>query len=289
MVYEYTEGGTKKPKTYKIEIGLEVNSFGSDIWYFCHDQVKISGGRTETGRQEPDRILNGTYVKCKAWQTAEIQAVLDLFTQPNILREREMNNYYNFPFQVVNAVQSTSEYTTGTFFGYTPFIWSDDNMFSSQLDSVSSFSSSTHPHRHVIFMGPQWFNEFPEYRTHTGVITADSMARAEGIEQWIDQMPRRETTWNVYGYTVAEMKDIRYDHEIHNGVLTKVIQWSTNTKKDHVDPRWRSAEPNRGITGPPIDQGIIDEKYVAASANTLTGEIKWFQPDCIQMLPLVKL
>ena len=274
MVYQYKEGGTKTPKTYNIEIGLEVNSFGSKIWYYDHDTSK--------------------YVAVEAWKTAEIQGVLDLFEMMNIERERELKTYYQYPFQIVNAVQNLEDYATGTFFGYTPFVWSDDSMFSTQLKTVSSFSSSTHPHRHAIFMGPQFFKLTPDVKIHTGSISSSSMSRAEGAVAWYGTT--RDTVWtkravdaNVDSYFMAEMKDIRYDHEIHNGVLTKVIQWGENTKKDHVDPRWRSAEPNRGITGPPIDQGIIDEKYVSASANTLTGEIKWFQPDCLQMLPLVKL
>ena len=116
------------------------------------------------------------------------------------------------------------------------------------------------------------------------------MARAEGFECWVDyQTPKNNLYWNINSYSFAEMSNTEYVDEIHNGVSTRVIQWKDHTSMNNPDPRWRSAEPNRGITGPPIDQGIIDEKYVSASANTLTGEIKWFQPDCLQMLPLVKL
>ena len=273
MVYKYTEAGIENPKTYDIEIGLEVNSFGSTIRYYDHDASK--------------------YVNCPVWKTAEVQGALDLFQLININRERELKAYYTFTFQVINLVQTIENYQTGTFIGFTPFVWSNDNMFSNQLKSVSSFSTSTHPHRHAIFMGPPTYKEQPDYTGTSGTITADSMARAEGYQQMIPNgekqpYPNRGDR-NLYSYTFSEMKDVKYVDEIRDGVCAKVIQWNSKTSATNADPRWRDAEPNRGVTGPPIDQGIINEKYVAASANSVNGEVKWFQPESIQMVPLIKL
>lgn len=290
MIYKYTEGGAKNPKTYNIEIGLEVNSFGSDIWYYDHEkQVLVNDPNHGVTRKF------GDYVKCKAWATAEVQSVLDLFVKVNIAREKELKNYFTFPFQVINAVQNVEDdYTTGTFFGFTPFIWADENQFDIQIQSVSSFSSSAHPHRHAIFMGPPEFLTTPEIQHHTGEVTSSSMARAMGMEwfysgSWENGKPRQAYYENVNAYTLAEMGGLRYELTTVDGVPTYVIQWGDYTRLNHPDPRWRNAEPNRGVTGPPIDQGIIDEKYVSASANSITGEIKWFQPECVQMVPLIKL
>lgn len=271
MIYKYTEGGAKSPKTYNIEIGLEVNSFNSDLWYYDHDQSK--------------------YIKCKVWQTAEVQAALDLFTLININREKELKNFYTFPFRVINLVQNLGkEYKIGTFIGYTPFIWSDQNMWSNQLDSVSTFSATNHPHRHAIFMGPSTYKKNPDYKGNPGSVTADTMARAEGYEHWIEgEQTKKSYEWNLNSYTMAEMKNLKYTYEIRDGIATKVIQWNGQTSPTNPDPRWRDAEPNRGITSPPIDQGIVNQKLKAATANSASGEVKWFQPESIQMVPLIKL
>lgn len=59
------------------------------------------------------------------------------------------------------------------------------------------------------------------------------------------------------------------------------------------DPRFINAEPNRGLTGPPIY--IDDIKLVkfkdddAFQAFPQTTDINWFCPENIQMLPLIKL
>lgn len=295
MVYEYTPVGEPNPGTYKIEIGEEVNSFKSYLWYFDHAlEVHSNPGGLH------DRVTIGGYRRCPAWQTAEVQSVLDLFVKININREKELKNYFTFPFQVTNLMQDVeNNYTTGTFIGFSPFVWANENKFSTQLASVSTFSSSAHPHRHAIFMGPKTFKEKPDWYEHTGIATATSMARADGHEQFFAEenggiittvtAEEFKKNININSYTMAEMNGLRYDVEINGGMPTYTIQWNQNTKKDHPDPRWRNAEPNRGITSPPIDEGIIDQKFRTASANTLTGEVKWFQPEFIQMVPLIKL
>ena len=120
------------------------------------------------------------------------------------------------------------------------------------------------------------------------------MTRTEGVERWIGNtqetaQPFEANAWNINAYTFAEVAGLSYHTEIHDGMAVKVIQMENVTGLDQLDPRWKNAEPNRGITSPPIDMGIIDEKFRSASANTADGEIKWFAPECIQMVPLIKL
>lgn len=273
MTYPYKPAAYDQDddKTYNIEIGLEVNSFNSYVWYYDHTEEK--------------------YLKCRAWQTAEVQGVLDLFEKVNISRERELKNYFTFPFQVVNMIQDlTDKYTTGTYIGFTPFIWADENKDFTGLEQVSSFSASSHPHRHAIFRGPNGYSPYPSVRWDTGVLSDNvSMARSEGVDYWIDYLPYKSLYFNLNSYVMAELPNTKYVNEIHNGVNTKIIQWGDNTGPDNPDPRWKNGEPNRGITSPPIDVGIIDEKHTSASKNQMNGEVLWFAPENLQMLPLIKL
>ena len=143
MQYEYTVSSEalNNPPTYKFDIGLEVNSFSSKIWYFDptainHDHDNLHGG-----------VQRGDYVVCEAWQTAEVQSVLDMFAKINLARERELKNYFTFTFQVPNLVQDISEkYKTGAYIGYSPFNWTVQNMHDTGLESVSTCSSTSHPH-----------------------------------------------------------------------------------------------------------------------------------------------
>lgn len=297
MQYEYktSELTVTKSQTYNFDIGLEVNSFNSDIWYYDHELTKtvtIPGYRRPDGHQVPDRTVTvvGDYIKCKVWQTAEIQAVLDLFEKVNIARERELRDYYTFTFQVPNLVQDVPEkYSTGAFIGYSAFVWADENKDLTNLESVSTCSTTSHPHRHAVCMGPVNFKLTPDVTNNTGNITSSTMTRSEGAENWIEYMPYRDMAFNVNSYTFADVNGLSYQEEIHDGLAVKVIQMEGQTSLDHPDPRWKNAEPNRGITSPPIDMGIIDEKFRSASANTADGEVKWFQPEYIQMVPLIKL
>ena len=291
MQYEYTVSSEAldTPPTYKFDIGLEVNSFSSKIWYFDptvinHDHDNLHGG-----------VQRGGYVVCEAWQTAEVQSVLDMFAKINLARERELKNYFTFTFQVPNLVQDISEkYKTGAYIGYSPFNWTVQNMHDTGLESVSTCSSTSHPHRHAVCMGPLEFKGIPDVQYQTGELTSTAMTRTESVERWIGNteetaQPFEANAWNINAYTFAEVAGLSYHTEIHDGMAVKVIQMENVTGLDQLDPRWKNAEPNRGITSPPIDMGIIDEKFRSASANTADGEIKWFAPECIQMVPLIKL
>lgn len=58
------------------------------------------------------------------------------------------------------------------------------------------------------------------------------------------------------------------------------------------DPRFENAEPNRGITSPPIDLGnstIFYYKKSDASSIFTTQSQNWFTPENITMLPLIKI
>lgn len=316
MQYEYKVGTEllDSPPTYNFDIGLEVNSFDSDIWYYDHTTTKtvtIPRHRGPTGHYIPERVIQeaGDYVKCKVWQTAEIQAVLDMFEKVNIAREHDLKNYYTFTFQVPNFVQTingedTDEkgYSTGAFIGFSPFIWSEDFKAETGLESVSSCSTTSYPHRHVICRGPAQFTEVIHNKTNTGTLTATSMTRAEGPQRWVDTWDvNYNNMWrlagrdyyddsvNVDAYCLAEVAGTVYKSEIRDGMAVNVIQIDKVTGPDQKDPRWKDAEPNRGLTSPPIDMGIIDEKFRSASANTADGEVKWFAPESVQMVPLIKL
>lgn len=90
---------------------------------------------------------------------------------------------------------------------------------------------------------------------------------------------------NVNSYDIAEMAGLEYKLEAYNGgPATYVIHWrnwkDTNhpflTYKNHPDPRWRNAEPNRGTTsGPfPLDSnsGAYGKDTEANSSSGGTGE-----------------
>lgn len=59
------------------------------------------------------------------------------------------------------------------------------------------------------------------------------------------------------------------------------------------DPRFQNAEPNRGLTGPPIyhpEQKLFKFKDEdALEVFHETTDVNWFCPENIQMLPLIKL
>lgn len=58
------------------------------------------------------------------------------------------------------------------------------------------------------------------------------------------------------------------------------------------DPRFENAEPNRGITSPPIDLGnstIYYYKKTDSSTIFTTQTDNWFTPENITMLPLIKI
>lgn len=63
------------------------------------------------------------------------------------------------------------------------------------------------------------------------------------------------------------------------------------------DPRFESAEPNRGRTSTPKKQKTVNEvcslKYDINKnnfeQNTTEGNAEWFSPENIKMLPLIKL
>lgn len=58
------------------------------------------------------------------------------------------------------------------------------------------------------------------------------------------------------------------------------------------DPRFENAEPNRGITSPPIELGnAIIHYYKKSEASTIfmTQTENWFTPENITMLPLIKI
>jgi hypothetical protein len=58
------------------------------------------------------------------------------------------------------------------------------------------------------------------------------------------------------------------------------------------DPRFVNAEPNRGLTGPPMyvdNEKLVKFKNSDAMEIWLTEDSNWFAPENIQMLPLIKL
>lgn len=286
----YTKDTVADIPNYSFNLGSEINSFNSKIYYYDHTNKK--------------------YVTCKVWQTGEVQMVLDLFTWVNMYRERDLKNYFSYSFQIPNMDQHVDgKYDTGMFVGSSPFVWAEENKFMTDIPTISHHTSNTYPHRHVIFYGPQTFKFDPREgeddekaaMQNTGAANSGGYVRATGIvrdisnESGTPQRGRRplhplRLTANIDSYDIAEMKNVEYRTQAYEGAATYVIQWKGHTDPKHPDPRWRNAEPNRGLTSEPISQKGVNEKFQSASANSGgTGQIEWFNPENIKMVFLIKL
>lgn len=315
MKFVFQDTTTEAKKIYEFDIGCEVNSYSSLLWYY-----------DSTAK---------TYKKVPVWATAEVQGVLDFFAQPPVIKERWLKTYYFFRFQVPNFIQKTDAYETGTFLGYSPLTWGTDFNDVTGFASTSTYSNMSHPHRHAIAMGPEVFYPaydqaweknnkgeyaYPYIETSTGAVTGNEMCRSEGMlrynhfwagnsisipgysglangyaaeespgSPWPHYPCRREASENIEAYALAELPNAYYNQEVHDGVAQFVVQCRGITDPNDPDPRWRNAEPNRGITSEAVTEDEIDEKKETASGNTAEGEIKYYTPEYTQMVPLIKL
>lgn len=276
MLYSYK---ASDGEIYKFEVGLEVNSFNSLLRYYDHEA--------------------GKYINCKAWQTAEIQSVLDMFEMNGIARETEARSYFRFPFQVPKFMSTTDRYSTGTFIGYSPYYWADENQTTTTTSSMSVANDAMIPHRHFVAKGPSLFSAAPGWIWSTGRVSATKMARSQGVSTYLIMARGAfDAQTNINSYVFGEISDacshrqnyLTYNVEPYNGVATKVIQMPGKTDKNHKDPRWRNMEPNRGLSSGPIQMGeSTDLKYTEATANSVTGTAEFFTPESVQMVPLIKL
>ena len=108
-------------------------------------------------------------------------------------------------------------------------------------------------------------------------------------------------------YKSLKDKGITWDSETINfgaSDITNKIEYENTTGwygwEHYEDPRFESAEPNRGRTSTPINQTPITDciSYIRYEQNkqnfniTMDDSIKeaeWFSPENIKMLPLIKL
>lgn len=287
----YKQPNYKKPGSgdipqYEFPIGREINSFSSLMKYYDHS--------------------SHSYVVCKAWQTAEVQQALDLYTWENVFREKDMLNYFTYSFQVPNFDQHVEgRYDTGVFLGGGTFNWTQDNEFTTDIPSISHYTANVYPHRHVICMGPSTYKFRPAKKIveSTGDAIDTGYIRAMGISNlaydkyvsitWAEgykALTANNPTRFVDSYNFAEMKGLRYELQSYQDVATNVIQWGDYTYEKHPDPRWRNAEPNRGLSSEPVNVTGTNEKYESATpSGSGQAHVEWFNPESIQMVYLIKL
>lgn len=267
ITYTYVTAPVKegeKEKEIPLELGREVNSFSSPIWYYD--------------------CSTGEYLAVEAWKTAEVQAVLNLFDKYGISREKELKEDFVFCFQVPNFKIDTEKYSVGGMIGSCAYYWSDDAAGATQTASNCMFDDGQIPHRHYIFAGSSSY-----WSGNTGSVTATTMAKPSGPWvvgiQWEGGWP----TDRLYNYIFCEVSGMKYNKEFLSGMNTWVIQKDGTTKPDDPDPRFRNAEPNRGMTSTPIVTSVREEsKYTIASNNSCIGSAEFFSPETIQIMPLIK-
>lgn len=276
ITYTYTTAPDKNG-TGSVEIpfqlGKEVNSFSSDLWYYsCKDKK---------------------YLPVQVWRTAEVQSVLDLFSLFGVARERELNQNYVFSFQVPNVKIDSSKYSVGAAIGSSPYYWSDDINGVNKTESICSFDDGMIPHRHYFLEGAATDNKLSG---STSTVTTTSMARGEG--PWLVGTQFDGNRWSIghdhndrfYNYLFCELENTSYEWSFMSGLSVKRIQLKNLTKETDPDPRFVDAEPDRGRTSTPI---VIStqptNKYTQASANSLIGSAEFFSPETIQVMTLIKL
>lgn len=288
ILYEYTPAKVTAatPTTYMFDIGREVENFSSLVRYY-----------DDTTNQ---------YVNVQAYLTAEVQYILDLFTNVALQRDKLLTAYNAYYFQVPNFMQAEDDkYETGVFIGSSPYYWWPENKGKYEAFSYSAFSDASVPHRHVIFWGPKVFygldsNREP-YRTPMGEVTQSSMARAENAVSFMDALPNGSSqSANVYSYSFAEVAGTYYNKQMIGGIASYVIQMkdgNTNiTYPNHPDPRWRDAEPNRGATSEMVlvnsngeANTLHDEKYLQSQKLNPGGMVEYFTPESVSLVPLIKI
>lgn len=283
MVYPYTPApinATDKPITYNINIGVEVSSFNSKIWYYDYEEEK--------------------FVATELWRTAEVQAALDLFAKYPGERDKELKSYCYYSFQVPSFKFDSPKYNIGGFVGSSPYYWSNEAQEVTQTQSVTTWDDSQVPHRHYVLRG---LTSNPK-AVAGAVLSGALMGRGEGPYAYVPnsffffpscfQMSNGVSYVGVTerNYIMCDLNNTYYEQKLAGGVNAKVIQIRGITSKDDPDIRFQTGEPNRGATSPPISIAVdsdADAKYESASANSATGQAEYFSPECTLYLPLIKL
>lgn len=269
--YKYVTAPQKQGaagKEIPIELGKEVNSFASELWYYsCSDKK---------------------YIAVPAWKTAEVQAVLDLFTSFGIAREKDLKENYVFSFQVPDFRIDAEKYSVGAMIGSSPYYWSNDAKGETKTASVCLFDEGMIPHRHYIFEGAASNHK---ETTATEKVTSTTMARGEGPWKtgvpWVSNIQLND---RLYNYLFCELNNTSYETSFISGLNVHVIQLANTTKLSDPDPRFRDAEPNRGMTSPPIVISTQSStKNTLASSNSTIGSAEFFSPETIQVMTLIKL
>lgn len=101
----------------------------------------------------------------------------------------------------------------------------------------------------------------------------------------------------LYGYNFVDFKDKIENFTENDGTKMKTYYTTYNgypySLRHGEDPRFENAEPNRGITSPPINLGnspiYYYKKSDASSVFMNTSSQNWFTPENITMLPLIKI
>lgn len=310
---KHIRGYTVNFKGKNINIGREVNSFNSYIRTEIYDPLHTVVCRVWE-LYEVKKIIN-IFSKPPEVRSSELKKFFTVtFQVPNFMSNHLSNKIGLFVGSsgYYYDMSSNKRYEEGINIKMKCFI---------SADSI--------PHRHFIFNGSPYINKDQNtWQWQTGT-DPDKIPSSDAIFAYMDsETPSRggshirESNNNYVFSEINKTDTLNYQNKVNNGILCKTLQmndtmgsqnWeifgngivtgdyrdpsknsefnkTTNYGIEHyLDPRFDTAEPNRGITSQASD--IIfahPEKYnYAKYINNNSGE--FFSPESSQMIPLIKI
>lgn len=279
-------------KTFKINIGTEVSSFGSMI------------------------TLSSDGTRCEAWKLPEVQFILDLFDNAygagylipkyypgkkvgDVVSLFEMNNMIKrfcvYNFQVPNFnINKDEKYKIGCFISSTATASFSPNDKFEPTFSNCYFTANELPHRHTLFVG---WNHYGEKNPNCGLIPprlstiykSSGRCSAYGIFKQSSNTPAQNCTDTVNNYVIQFNPNIFLSNEwnIDKSLNGDNIYYC----KRMIDASHKTCEPDRGITSDQVNETMTNtaKLEMAKSANIIEGSAEYFAPESISMLPLIKL
>lgn len=264
------EGIDPSRRTFRINLGTEVNSFNSDITLMYHRSEVV---KTVDGETVKEIVTD--YERCKVWQLPEVQLVLDLFEdcygadkdKENPIKltnklEKYCTYYYNVPN--FNAFKD-KKYKTGSFIGSSGVHSFSDIHECVANDSVCYFTENQLPHRHTLFIGwNSYGNKNPEcgqIPPKLSTVSSDSNIRcsAYNVSRTSGDYPGRGCSEPVNNYVVQFNPNVELSLNWMNdlGNLDKSLTrenmyYSKKMMYTYIDEEGTTRqylyEPDRGIT-----------------------------------------
>lgn len=305
------------PKSFKINLGTEVNSFKSVI--------TLSSGGT----------------RCEVWQLPEVQLILDLFdclygsgklsykydsqpgeikTTPRLLGgvaiTAKLKKYCTYYFQVPNFnIFKDGKYKMGCFMGSTATATFRNTDKFDQTYSNCYFTANELPHRHNLFIG---WNHYGQKNPAceqvppklASIYKSSERCSAYGIFKTTGNTPAVGCTETLNNYVVQFDRNVKLntdwatdysdlDTNLNEDCLyyCKRMNYKYETTEETEEGEEKTVthyaifEPLRGITSNQVEETYKDSEKLnlAYSANLLANSAEFFAPESINMLPLIKL